>query len=147
MYHALFDTFMAGGDTLQVYEDSRLIFSSNKDRLAPLLYYMDSPVFQRQPVVIFDKIGGNAAALLVILAHCRELYSPLGSEIAIKTLEKHGVKYHFSATVPYIRQPDGKTMCPMEKLSLDKGPEDFYSALTARRGNLSKAVKESTWTR
>ncbi|GAH19619.1 unnamed protein product, partial [marine sediment metagenome] len=32
MYMDLFNEFLAGGDTLQVHEGSKLIFASNKDR-------------------------------------------------------------------------------------------------------------------
>jgi hypothetical protein len=31
--------------------------------------------------------------------------------------------------VPYIQRADGQGMCPMEKLSLGKAPEDFYRIL------------------
>jgi hypothetical protein len=131
MYTHLFNEFMAGGDTLQVYQDSKLIFASNKDRLLPLLEYIADFSPYRQ-VTIFDKVMGNAAALLAVKVNCREVYSPLGSQIAVKTLEKYGIRYHFTEVVPYIQQPDGSSMCPMEKLSIDKEPEEFYEAISAR---------------
>lgn len=77
---------------------------------------------------------GNAAALLSIKAGCREVYSPLGSQLAIKTLEKYGIKYHLVEIVPYILQPDGRKMCPMEKLSIDKEPEEFYKLVSHGQG-------------
>jgi hypothetical protein len=131
MYTHLFNEFMAGSDTLQVYQDSKLIFASNKDRLLPLLEYIADFSPYRQ-VTIFDKVMGNAAALLAVKVNCREVYSPLGSQIAVKTLEKYGIRYHFTEVVPYIQQPDGSSMCPMEKLSIDKEPEEFYEAISAR---------------
>ena len=128
MYTHLFNEFMAGDDTLQVYEDSKLIFASNKDRLLPLMEYIAdfSPYHQ---VTIFDKVTGNAAALLAVKANCREVYSPLGSQIAVNTLDKYGIKYHFNEIIPFIQQPDRNDMCPMEKLSIDKDPEEFYEAI------------------
>ena len=129
MYAELFQEFLIGDNTLQVYKDGKLIFSSNKDRLIPLLDYIASHGCQHQQVTVFDKITGNAAALLAVKANCQEVYSPLGSELAIKTLNKYGIKYHFTNTVPYIQKPDGKSMCPMEKLSLDKEPEEFYEVI------------------
>ena len=129
MYTQLFNLFLISDDTLQVYKDSKLLFSSDKDRLLPLLEYLDKFANSHQQVTIFDKIVGNAAALLSIEARCQEVYSPLGSQLAIKTLEKYGVKYHITDLVPYITQPDKEDMCPMEKLSLDKGPAEFYEAM------------------
>jgi hypothetical protein len=76
-----------------------------------------------------DKVTGNAAALLSVLAGCTEIYSPLGSDIAAGTLVKYSIPYHFGETVPYIQRPDSEEMCPMEKLSLEKDPEEFYQAL------------------
>jgi len=129
MDNHFFNEFLTSSDTLWVYEGSQLIFSSNKDRLLPLLEYIGWSASHHQQVVIFDKIMGNAAALLSIKAGCQEVYSPLGSQLAIKTLDKYGIKYHLTQIVPYIQQPGREDMCPMEKLSIDKEPEEFYEAM------------------
>ena len=129
MHRHFFDEFLSNDDTLWVYEGDQLIFSSNKDRLLPLLEYIDRFMPHHQQVVILDKIMGNAAALLSIKADCQEVHSPLGSQLAIKTLDKYGIEYHLTEIVPYIQQPGGQDMCPMERLSLDKGPEEFYQVM------------------
>ena len=98
-----FNEFLISGDTLRVYEDSQLIFTSDKDRLLPLLEYIDRFAVYHQRVVILDKIMGNAAALLSVKANCQEVYSPLGSQLATKQLDKYGIKYHLSKIVPYIQ--------------------------------------------
>lgn len=134
MYARLFNRFLTGSDTLQVYKGSKLLFASNKDRLLPLLEYINRFAHYHQ-VVIFDKIMGNAAALLAVKASCREVYSPLGSQLAIKTLDKYHIKYHLSETVPRIQKPNGEDMCPMEKLSMNREPEEFYELI----GNAIKA--------
>ena len=129
MYAGLFSKFRVNEDTLRVYDGDRLVFSSNKDRLLPLLEYLDRFASQYRQVVVFDKIIGNAAALLCVKAGCREVYSPMGSQLAIKTLEKHGIEYHFTEIVPRIQKPDGTDMCPMEKLSIGKESEEFYKVM------------------
>jgi len=129
MYTHLFNEFLASGDTLQVYKEDKLLFSSSKDRLLPLLEYIDRFDSYHQQVVIFDKIMGNAAALLSVEASCREVYSPLGSQLAVKTLDKYGIEYHITETVPYIQKPDEEVMCPMEELSIDKEPGEFYKVI------------------
>lgn len=125
MYANLFSEFLTSGDTLQVYEDDKSIFTSSKDGLLPLLEYIDNLANHHQQVVIFDKIMGNAAALLSVKVRCREVYSPLGSELAIRTLEQYGIEYNLTTIVPYIQKPDSQDMCPMESLSINKGPEEF----------------------
>jgi hypothetical protein len=131
MYADLLSAFLAGNDTLRIYQDEQVIFSSEKDRLFPLMEYLadNQP---GEPVVIFDKIMGNAAALLSVKANCREVYSPLGSELAIKTLQKYNIAYNLNAIVPYIMRADGKEMCPMEKLSIGKTPDEFYREMKSR---------------
>jgi hypothetical protein len=128
-YDRLFSRFVNSSDTFRVYHKGKLIFKSKKDRLIPLLEYIDTFVPKVQGVVIFDRIVGNAAALLLKKAFCLEIYSPLGSEIAARTLSEHGIRYHFSCTVPYIVNKTGDDICPMEKLSLGKGSEEFFQAM------------------
>ncbi|MFC2050731.1 DUF1893 domain-containing protein [Chloroflexota bacterium] len=129
MYKPLFDEFLTSNNTLRVYEDGKLIFASDKDRLLPLMEYIGKFASNHRDVVIFDKIMGRAAALLCIKANCREVYSPLGSKLAQKVLEGKDIKYHLSQIVPYIQKPNQKDMCPMETLSLDKDPEEFYQLI------------------
>ncbi|MBA7705202.1 hypothetical protein ES703_114026 [subsurface metagenome] len=129
MHKDFFNEFLMSGDTLRVWNGDQLIFSSNKDRLLPLLEYIDRFVPHHQEVVILDKIMGNAAALLSIKASCQEVYSPLGSLLAVKTFNKYGIKYHITEIVPYIQKPNEQDMCPMEKLSINKAPEEFYEMI------------------
>jgi hypothetical protein len=131
VYQPLFDEFLTGKNTLRVYKGNKLIFASDKDRLLPLVEYIDKFASQHHNVVIFDKIMGRAAALLCIMANCREVYSPLGSQLAIEVLEKYSIKHHLTQIVPCIQKPN-KDMCPMETLSIGKDPEEFYQLI----GNL-----------
>jgi hypothetical protein len=125
LHKSLFGEFLTSKNTLRVYEGSNLIFTSDKDRLLPLVEYIDKLASQHHNVVIFDKIVGRAAALLFIKADCREVYSPLGSQLAIEVLEKYGIKHHRTQIVPCIQKPN-KDMCPLEALSIGKEPEEFY---------------------
>jgi len=132
VYQALFDAFLTSKNTLRVYDGNKLIFTSDKDRLLPLVEYIDKLASKHRDVVIFDKIVGRAAALLLIKAGCREVYSPLGSRLAIEALEQYGIKHHLTQIVPCIRTPDNN-MCPMEALSIGKEPEEFYNLIRSSR--------------
>ncbi len=125
----LFNEFLISNDTLQVYKGKKLLFTSKKDGLLPLIEYVDRFTPYHQEVIIFDKIMGNAAALLSVKAACRKVYSPLGSELATKTLSNYDIEYHVTETVPHIQNHAGQDMCPMEKLSIDKSPEEFYEVV------------------
>ncbi|MGD0794667.1 MAG: DUF1893 domain-containing protein [Dehalococcoidales bacterium] len=127
----LYADFLASADTLRIYRGKKLVFTSPKDRLLPLMDYLAADGSGR-PVTIYDKIMGNAAALLSVMAHARDVFSPLGSELAVSTLENHGIKYHLDEIVPCIMRDDGKSMCPMEQLSLGKAPGEFYQEMKKR---------------
>jgi len=126
VYQPLFDEFLTSDNTFSVYEGNKLIFASDKDRLLPLVEYLEKFASRHRNVVIFDKILGRAAALLCIKANCREVYSPLGSQLAVEVLEQNGIKHHLSQIVPCIQKPNHEDMCPMEALSIGKEPEEFY---------------------
>jgi hypothetical protein len=136
-YEALYKIFLASGNSLQVYKGNKLLFTSDKEMLAPLLEYIETTAPEFDDVIIFDKIMGNAAALLCVIAKCREVYSPLGSEPAVKTLEKSGISHHITTIVPFIQKPTMNDLCPMEKLSLGKTPDEFYQLLKSNKQKAS----------
>lgn len=133
MPEQIFEQFISSGDTLWVYSKRRLIFSSKKELLTPLLEYIDAFVPKVKGVRVFDRVVGNATALLLEKASCREIYSPLGSRYAALTLEDKGIRYHFRKTVPHILNEKGDDICPMEKLSLDKSSDEFIAILRKKQ--------------
>jgi len=133
LYKRIFEDFLYSSDSLWVYKDDKMLFNSNKDRLFPLLEYIAKLSYRYRWVTIFDKVIGNAAALLCFKANCREVYSHVASQMAIKTLDRYGIKYYFTKIVPYIKQMSSEQMCPMEKLSIGKSPEEFYEIMKCHR--------------
>jgi hypothetical protein len=124
----LFSEFLASGDTLWVYGRGKLIFTSSEAGIRSLLDYASRLAPYQEGVTVFDRVVGNAAALLLSKVSCREVYSPLGSWLAQETLRRFGIDYHFTETVTRIQNRSRDDMCPMEKLSQGKEPEEFYQA-------------------
>ncbi len=127
-----YQEFLKSDETLRVYDDSTMVFSSKKEGLRALIEYIGMFAGDYRGVIILDKVAGNAAALLAIKAGCQELHSPLGSSLAVSTLNQYGIRHYFGNIVPYIQQQTGNDMCPMERLSINQGPEEFYSTIKAR---------------
>ena len=132
MFQDFYKDFVSSDDTLRIYRGKTLVFSSKKEQLLPLMEYIAGYEAGTQKTVLYDKVMGNAAALLAVRANAGEVYSPLGSEIAMKTLDRYGIRYHLDDTVPYIVRDDGKRICPMEQLSIGKEPGEFYEIMKAR---------------
>ena len=122
----LFREFLEAEDTLWVYLADNLHFRSAEKGIKPLLTYIQQFVPCPEGTIVFDRIVGNAAALLLKIASCEKVYSPLGSELAIETLKRLGIAYSFLTVVPYISNQAGDGMCPFEKASIGKSPEEFY---------------------
>lgn len=119
--------FIRSGDTLWVYKEAKLIFRSRRERLMPLLDYINTFVPEIRGVTVFDRVVGNAAALLLKKALCFEVYSPVASQLAVDSLKEFGINYHFLKIISHILEGNG--ICPMEKLSIGKTPEEFYRAV------------------
>jgi len=128
----LYEDFISSEDTLRIYEGGKLAFSSRKDRLLPLMEYIAAGKSGGGGAAVYDKVMGNGAALLAVKINAAGVYSPLGSELAVKTLEKYGIRHRLDEIVPRIKRPDGRGLCPMEALSIGKEPEEFYLALRDR---------------
>jgi hypothetical protein len=129
----IFEEFIKSPDTVRVYKDDQLLFSSREERLMPLLEYAKRFSDYTPGVTVFDRVVGNAAALLLKKILCAEVYSPLGSESAVKALDSFGIKYHFSEIVPCIQDDSRQNLCPMEKMSQGKTSEEFYKLMTTPR--------------
>ena len=123
-----FESFLSSADTLWIMSQGGVIFRSQRKGIAPLICYIEKASFTEE-VIAFDKVTGNAAALLLKLANGRELFSSTGSQLAVETLRGFGIEAHFTHIVPYIINRSGNGMCPFEKLSLGKTPGEFYENL------------------
>ncbi len=123
---ARFESFLKSSDAIRIIGPDGIIFQSQQRGIAPLLSYIEQTPLPEE-VVIFDKVTGNAAALLMKKACCREVFSPVGSEPASETLKGFGIISHFTKTVPSIINREGTGMCPFETMSLGKSPDEFYA--------------------
>ena len=122
----LFKKFLETEDTVQVYLAGKLHFRSTQKGIKPLITYIQEFAPCPEGAIVFDRIVGNAAALLLKEVSCTKVYGLIGSRLAAQTLEELGISHSFLKTVPYIVNRYGTDMCPFEKASLGKAPAEFY---------------------
>ena len=122
----LFKKFLKTEDTLWICLAGNPLFRSTEKGIAPLLIYLQESSLHPEGVIIFDRVVGNAAALLLKKALGKKVYSLIGSELAAETLKRLGIAYSFLTVVPYISNRAGDDMCPFEKASIGKSPDEFY---------------------
>ena len=138
-YSHLFAQFVETPDNLRVYLGDNLCFQSEEPGLKPLLTYIQESAPCPAGTVVFDRLVGNAAALLLEKAACREVYAQVGSDLAIATLRGLGITYSFLKVVPFISNWAGDGMCPFEKASIGKPAEEFYAFARERFGKGKKS--------
>ena len=131
-YVKFIEQFRSSQDTLRVYDNGKLIFTSTRKRLIPIIDYINAFAPTLNPVFILDRIVGNAAALLLKIANCGEVYAKVGSKLAVSSLCRMDICFTFDKIVPHIINQNGDGTCPMEQLSMGKTPEEFWMLLCSR---------------
>ena len=108
MRDSAFNEFLASDDTLRVYKGDRLLFSSSKERLLPLVDYIDTCTPFENGVTVFDRVVGNAAAMLFTKILCDDIHSVLGSKLAVETLRQFGILLFYRDRPVYREFPSGR---------------------------------------
>lgn len=109
--------------------DGEIVYKSKLEGLVPLVSCLSNHRQQMQGAVIYDKIVGRAAALLLVLGGVKKVLTPLISHGALAHLRKNGVVVEYGKVVENISNRAGTDMCPMEKLSAGKSAEEFLPLL------------------
>lgn len=124
-----FKKFAKSVFTLQIWKSGKLIFKSKKEGVGGLMDFIKRCGKTKKNLIIFDKVIGNVAALLFAYLEAKEVFGVVGSSMAKKTLRKYKIKFYFKKTIPNILNKTKTDLCPMEKLSKKKIPEELYDCL------------------
>jgi hypothetical protein len=125
---------LEGRETLRVYFDGTVLFSSEGKWLHPLFdleEYLDSIDIDRNRLFLVDRVTGRAAALLVARMRIRRLSSGVLSRLAAVILDREGIEYRCDSLVDRI---DCRTETLLE--SVDDA-EAGYHLLAVRAGRRS----------
>ena len=125
--------FLKNSWGLEIWAKDKMVYRSKKSGVMGLLDFIEKHGRRYKGVVIFDKIVGQGAALLAAYLGAEEVYGKTGSSLAAKNLKKFKINFYFQKTVPNILDKDKKDLCPLEKLSFSRSPEEFYNRLKGMR--------------
>ncbi len=114
---------------LLAYLNDKLIFSSKKDGIEPLLDYLQKYRRRKSGVVFFDKIIGRCAALLLIKAQAKMVYTPQISKSGLSVLKKYRIPCFYLKKIPQVLNRSKSGPCPLESLSFKKSPNQLYNLL------------------
>ena len=118
-------------NTLEVYRDKHLIFSSTGKWLYPLFDledFLKDKNLEPHRLLVRDKIVGKAAALLLVRLKIERLQAGLLSELAKSVLDRYKVHYEYGQLLE-------RVLCKAEELLRDiDDPLAAYELLRERAG-------------
>jgi len=115
------DYFLEKRWSFVLIKNGKIIFKSKAKRLKPLIFCLKKHQKEMRGAIVFDKIVGRAAAMLLAYAKVKEAWTPTISQDAKKYLKKNKIKIEFKKEVKNIMNRKGDDLCPMEKLSQKMG--------------------------
>ena len=113
------DILLKENHTIVIYKSDASVVVSNDRGVAPLLKLLNEDASQLQGSIVVDKVIGKAAALLMVYAGVKEVYTPTISKPAVVVFENHNVKISYDKIVDRIINRKGDGLCPMETLCID----------------------------
>ncbi len=118
--------------SLEVYQNTELIFTSDKDWLYPLFdfeKFLSRHAVDRSKLLVKDKIVGRAAGLLLVRLQIRRIFAETLSEHGKSVLEHFKMDYDYGKLVPEIG-------CKTERLLENEwDAEKAYQIIVARIQN------------
>ncbi len=82
--------------------------------------------------VVFDKIIGRAAAILLVYAGVKEVWTPTISRSGKAHLMKNEVKIGYKNLAECIKNRKGDDLCPMEKISRKMTEKEFIKKILGK---------------
>ena len=116
-----------------IYKSDASVVVSDDRGVAPLMKLLNEDKEQLRDSMIADKVIGKAAALLMVYAGVKEVFTPTISVPAVEVFEKHNVKITYDKVVERIINRTGDGLCPMESLCLNvENPEEAFDLIRRR---------------
>ena len=112
-----------------LFINGKIIYKSEASGLRSLIFCLKKYRRKMQGAIVFDRVVGRAAALLLSYGGVKKIITPVISREAIKILERGGAEVEYGKTVKNIMNRAGTDLCPMEKLSAGKTAEELLEIL------------------
>lgn len=121
------DVLLNENHTIVIYKNDASVHTSNDRGVAPLMKLLKEDNTQLQDAMIADKVIGKAAALLMVYAKVKEVYTPTISTPALQVFKNNNIEIHYDKEVERIVNRKGDGLCPMETLCMYiENPEEAY---------------------
>lgn len=101
-------------NTCVILYKNKIVFTSDKKGVAPILDFYHSKEFAKKAYVVNDRIVGRGAAILAALIGATKIVTPVISQAALTFCQEHSILVEYQKEIPYVvnRTKDGP--CPIE---------------------------------
>ena len=86
------DILLKENHTIVIYKSDASVIVSNDRGVAPLMQLLKEDALQLRDSMVADKVIGKAAALLMVYAGVKEVYTPTISKPAVEVFENNDIK-------------------------------------------------------
>lgn len=117
---------------LIIYDNKTIIFQSKARGLKPLIIFIKKFNRKFNYLLVFDKIVGRAAALLLVYIKTSQVYTPIISKNGALVLKKYKISFEAEKRVKYIMGKASKAMCQWEILAKNQTPKKFWQLVKNR---------------
>ena len=127
------DILLKENHTIVIYKSDASVVVSDDRGVAPLMQLLNEDASQLRDAIVADKVIGKAAALLMVYAGVKEVYTPTISVPAVTVFDNHNITHTYDKVVDRIVNRKGDGLCPMETLCLNiDTPEEAFDVIRLR---------------
>lgn len=122
-----------------VYNGETLLTSNLKGIRPWIKWLRECPELLENAIVV-DKVIGKAAAMLMVVAKIKSVYTPIISEQALEYLNTQTIDFDYDQTVAFISNVDQNGLCPMEETVVNTNDAyEGYQLLLLKIQNLMQS--------
>lgn len=110
-------------------KNGEIIFKSKAQHLKPLVLCIKKYKREMRGTIVFDKVVGQAAAILLTYARVKEVWTPVVSRGAKRILAKNKIKLVCQKEAENIMNRSGNDLCLMEKKSRNMPEKEFIEKI------------------
>ncbi len=117
-------TYLSKDDIVCAVAKDDVLLTSNLKGIRPWLKWLRECPELLEDAIVVDKVIGKAAAMLMIVAKIKRVYTPTISSQALAYLKTQSLEYDYDRIVDFISNNERNGLCPMEATVIDT--EDAY---------------------
>lgn len=115
------DYFLSKNYSFVLIKNNKLIYKSKSQGLKPLVFCLKKRKKEMKEAIVYDKVIGLAAAMLLKWGGVAEIWTPIISYNAKKYLRGKKIRIIFKKEIKNIFNKDRSDLCGMEKLAAKEG--------------------------